>query len=186
MFGAPVEQPDHAARAVDCALAIDAFASAFAAEKRAEGIPLGVTRIGVNSGDAIVGNFGGESYFDYTAHGDAINVAARLESVNKQLGARICVSASTVSEHHRFHGRPIGGGKSEPLEAYEPLAQEASEDRSTTAYLAAYERLRAGDPAASRAFAAYVGEFGDDPLATFHLRRLLAGQSGARIELAEK
>jgi adenylate cyclase len=190
MFGAPVEQPDHAARAVDCALAIDAFASAYATGKRAEGIPLGMTRIGVNSGDAIVGNFGGESYFDYTAHGDAINVAARLESVNKQLGTRICVSASTVSEHHRFHGRPIGElvlkGKSEPLEAYEPLSGEASADRSTSVYLAAYEQMRAGDPAASRAFAAYVGDFGDDPLATFHLRRLLAGQNGARFELAEK
>ena len=78
MFGAPVEQEDHASRAVGCALQIDAFARRFEAEQKAEGIPLGITRIGVNTGSAIIGNFGGALFFDYTAHGDAINVAARL------------------------------------------------------------------------------------------------------------
>ena len=59
-------------------------------------VAIGVTRIGVNSGSAIVGNFGGDALFDYTAHGDAINTAARLEAANKYLGTRICVSAETA------------------------------------------------------------------------------------------
>jgi adenylate cyclase len=48
----------------------------------------------VHAGPAIVGNFGGKRFFDYTAYGDTINIAARLETANKQLGTRICVSAT--------------------------------------------------------------------------------------------
>ena len=94
----------------------------------ARGVPLGVTRIGVHAGPAIVGNFGGGRLFDYTAYGDTINVAARLEAVNKQLGTRICISAAAAERADGFSGRPVGDlrlrGKSETLRAYEPLAPE--------------------------------------------------------------
>ena len=80
--------------------------SASAGSKR--GIALGVTRIGVNAGPAIVGNFGGGRFFDYTAYGDTINIAARLEAANKQLGTRICVSASVAAKVKDFRGRPVG------------------------------------------------------------------------------
>ena len=191
MFGAPLAQPDHAHRAVQCALAIDAFARGFEAEQHRTGVALGVTRIGINTGTAIVGNFGGALFFDYTAHGDAVNVASRLERVNKRLGTRICVSGSVAAEIAEFHGRPVGElilkGKSEALMAYEPLTEEQFASPQTKAYLRAYETLAAGDAAAARrAFAAYLGEYGDDPLATFHLQRLLAGECRARIELREK
>ena len=93
LFGAPGEQPDHADRAVACALALDEYAEIIPRRMQSEGHRLGVTRIGVHAGPAIVGNFGGERFFDYTAYGDTINVAARLEAANKQLGTRICVSA---------------------------------------------------------------------------------------------
>src|SRR5262249_11377792 len=53
-----------------------------------QGITLGVTRIGAHAGPAIVGNFGGGHFFDYTAYGDTINIAARLEAANKRLGTR--------------------------------------------------------------------------------------------------
>ena len=105
---APIADPRHAERAVGCALDLDRFAEAFAAEKRQGGIPFGRTRIGVNSGSAIVGNFGGELRFDYTAHGDAINTAARLEGANKYLGTRICVSEETARRCPSFTGRPAG------------------------------------------------------------------------------
>ena len=67
-----------------------------------KGIALGATRIGVHAGPAIVGNFGGGRFFDYTAYGDTINIAARLEAANKQLGTRICVSASVARQRARI------------------------------------------------------------------------------------
>ena len=88
LFGAPGDQPDHADRAVKCALALDRYAQSFRERWCGKGIALGVTRIGAHAGPAIVGNFGGGRFFDYTAYGDTINVAARLEAANKQLGTR--------------------------------------------------------------------------------------------------
>src|SRR5829696_3576342 len=67
LFGAPSDQPDHAARAVACALALDTYAEEFRERCRARETALGVTRIGVHAGPAVVGNFGGGRFFDYTA-----------------------------------------------------------------------------------------------------------------------
>ena len=108
LFGAPGEQPDHAARAVACALALDEYAQAFRERWRQKGIALGVTRIGAHAGPAIVGNFGGGRFFDYTAYGDTINVASRLEAVNKQLGTRVCVSATLAAKVSEFRGGQSG------------------------------------------------------------------------------
>jgi adenylate cyclase len=105
LFGAPGDQPDHAVRAVACALALDEHAQAFRERCWQKGIALGVTRIGVHAGSAIVGNFGGGRFFDYTAYGDTINVAARLEEANKQLGTRICVSATLAEKVQNFYRR---------------------------------------------------------------------------------
>ena len=79
LFGAPGEQSDHATRAVMCSLALNAFAREFCRLWNERGVSLGATRIGVHAGPAIVGNFGGSRFFEYTAYGDTINVAARLE-----------------------------------------------------------------------------------------------------------
>lgn len=183
LFGAPADQPDHASRAIACALDLDGFAQAFRETWAGNGIALGVTRIGVHAGPAIVGNFGGGSFFDYTAYGDTINIAARLESANKQLGTRICVSGAAVDRTGSFHGRPVGDlvlrGRSEPLRAYEPLTAEDD----VPGYRAAFAMLEARNPSAIAAFAAEVGKRPDDPLASFHLRRLLNGEIGARIAI---
>ena len=100
---------------------------------RDKGVALGATRIGVHAGPAIVGNFGGGRFFDYTAYGDTINIAARLEAANKQLGTRICVSASVAERVEDFRGRPVGDlvlrGRTEPLRAFEPLDLEQYDDR---------------------------------------------------------
>lgn len=66
------------------------------------------------------------------------------------------------------------------------LSSDAAESPATIAYMSAYELLSKGDSGASQAFAAVVGEYGDDPLATFHLQRLLAGETGVEIVLSEK
>ena len=187
LFGAPGEQPDHAARAVACALSLDEFAELFRERCKKKGIVLGITRIGVHAGPAIVGNFGGGRFFDYTAYGDTINVAARLETANKQLGTRICVSAALAEEVKDFRGRPIGDlvlrGKAEAMRAFEPLGAEQYNDAATKSYPEAFAQLEAVDPGALTAFAAHVGKHRDDQLAAFHLRRLLNGASGSRIAM---
>jgi adenylate cyclase len=188
LFGAPGEQPDHAARAVACALALDEFAESFRARWHKKGVALGVTRIGVHAGPAIVGNFGGGRFFDYTAYGDTINVASRLESGNKQLGTRICVSAPLAAKVKEFRGRPVGDlllrGRAEAMRAFEPLRAEQYDDPATKSYLEAFAKLEAGDPGAIAAFAAHIGKVPDDQLASFHLKRLLNGATGTRIAMS--
>ena len=187
LFGAPGEQPDHASRAVNCALALDDYAQSFRERWHKKAIALGITRIGVHAGPAIVGNFGGGRFFDYTAYGDTINIAARLETANKQLGSRICVSAILAAMVKDFRSRPVGDlllrGRSEALRVFEPLRAEQYKDSSTKSYLEAFAKLEAGDPGAVAAFAAHVGKHPDDQLASFHLKRLLNGATGTRIAM---
>jgi adenylate cyclase len=186
LFGAPGSQPDHASRAVACALALDAFSQSFRQTWQERGVALGVTRIGVHAGPAIVGNFGGGRFFDYTAYGDTINIAARLEAANKALGTRICVSEAVAERVDDFRGRPVGDlvlrGRSEPLRAFEPLTAAEAESPATKGYLEAFAKLVAGDESALSAFAAQVGR-ADDHLASFHLKRLLNGERGTLIAM---
>jgi adenylate cyclase len=187
LFGAPGEQADHAARAVVCALALDDYAQAICERCRQKGLALGLTRIGVHAGPAIVGAFGGGRFFDYTAYGDTINVAARLENANKQLGTRICVSAPLAAKVENFRGRPVGDlvlrGKTEALRAFEPLRPGQDDSAATKSYLEAFARLEANDPGAVAAFAAHLGKEPGDQLASFHLKRLLNGATGTRIAM---
>lgn len=187
LFGAPVDQPDHANRAIACSFALDAFARSFREHWCRKGIALGHTRIGAHAGTAVVGNFGGGKFFDYSAYGDTINVAARLEAANKSLGTRICVSGSVAAKMQGFCGRPVGDlllrGRAEPIRAFEPLEAESYDSGATQAYLAAFEELEAGDPRAVASFAALVGRYPDDPLAGFHLKRLMNGEFSTTINL---
>jgi len=189
-FSAPVEQPDHAQIAVDCALELDAWARRYAAGVNDKGIPMGKTRIGVNTGTVVVGNFGGSSMFDYTAHGDAINTAARLESVNKHLGTNVCIGGDTVAKCRRFVGRPVGKlvlkGRSGGTDAFEPLTEAALESPAVRDYLAAYKQMAEGDPGAKAAFARAASRYPDDPLIAFHDTRLSNGESGDVVVMAAK
>ncbi|MEH2535655.1 class 3 adenylate cyclase [Bradyrhizobium sp. AZCC 1588] len=187
LFNAPSDQPDYAMRAVACAQELDEWAEAFRERWKAKGVNFGATRIGVHAGSALVGNFGGSRFFDYTAYGDTINTAARLEAANKFLGTRICVSATVVNGVENFRGRPIGDlvlrGRSEPLRAYEPLSAASFGTPSTSQYGEAFAKLEAGDSNAMPAFAALVGSHAEDPLANFHLKRLLNGAKGSRMQI---
>ena len=142
-----------------CALALDEWAQEFCERCRQKGIALGVTRIGAHAGPALVGNFGGDRFFDYTAYGDTINVTARLETANKQLGTRICVSATLAEKVEEFHGRPVGDlvlrGRTEALRAFEPVSGEQYENEAMNSYLEAFAKLEANDPSALAAFAAH-------------------------------
>jgi class 3 adenylate cyclase len=189
-FGAPGKQDNHAERAVEAALHLDRFAQGFAEEKRAQGIPFGITRIGVHTGEAMVGNFGGRQRFDYTAMGDTVNTAARLESVNKQLGTRICVSAVTAAMSPHVTFRPVGTlvlkGKTEGIAVLEPLDETRAVGETTEAYLTAFALLDSDHAAARTAFAHLAECDPDDGLAAFHLKRLEGGETGIVAVLDEK
>ncbi|MDP1871034.1 MAG: adenylate/guanylate cyclase domain-containing protein [Gallionella sp.] len=190
MFSAPLVQPDHAARALACALEMDEFSQRCSLRQRELGIPFGRTRIGINSGNVLIGNFGGKTMLDYRALGDPINTAARLESINKRLGTRICVSKSVVDQCTGFTGRPSGRlllkGKRETTETFEPLTEAQARQPHITEYLAAYELMDANSPDARAAFERLASKYPDDPLAVYHANRLAAGETGSTVIMREK
>ena len=189
-FGAPLKQPDHASRAMRCALALNDYARSFQTQADATALGFGSTRIGVHSGLAVVGNFGGDSFFDYTAHGDVINTAARMESANKHLGTTICVSGDTASRCPEIAFRPIGQlllkGKAQSIEAFEPLGEENAQSPEIASYLDAYQLMEKDDKNALLAFTDLANRFPDDPLVVLHVHRLAQGQKGTLVVLDEK
>lgn len=97
LFNAPLDQADHAVAAVQCARALDRWCEAHRQSGLAARLGLGATRIGVETGAVIVGDIGLQAKLDYTAHGDAVNAASRLEAANKTLGTRICIGPGTAA-----------------------------------------------------------------------------------------
>jgi adenylate cyclase len=94
-WGAPIAQRDHALRT--CRAALDMQKSLIGLRKmwESEGKPPFHVRIGINSGEMVVGNMGGASRFDYTVIGDSVNLGSRLEGANKQYGTGIIISEHT-------------------------------------------------------------------------------------------
>jgi adenylate cyclase len=182
LFNAPGDQPDFATRAVACSHEMDAWAEKFRASWKAKGINFGATRIGVHAGPALVGNFGGSKFFDYTAQRRYHQHRGTAAGGQQVFGTRICVSESVAQAAENFRGRAVGDivlrGRSEPLRAYEPLREDAFASPASAQYSAAFAKLEAGDADAMPAFAALVGQHADDALAGFHLKRLLNGAKG--------
>jgi class 3 adenylate cyclase len=117
-FNVPVADPRHADQAISTARAIQQTV----AHDRFAGITLG-TRIGINSGNVFAGNVGTGERMNYTVHGDAVNLAARLERLNKDYDTRVLVTASTVELARDRHpleslGKVAIRGKSAPVEIY--------------------------------------------------------------------
>jgi adenylate cyclase len=190
MFSAPVPQSDHAQRAVACALAMDQFANTFCQRQQALGIPFGKTRIGVNTGPVMVGNFGGKVMLDYRALGDAINTAARLETLNNHLGTRVSVSESTVQQCPGFRGRPAGDvilkGKTKPVRVFEPLAENADQSERVARYHEAFAAMEATSASAAPLFRALQKDYPDDALVQFHVQRIDKGETGGLIVMQKK
>ena len=107
-FNAPLDLPDHPRRAVACAVAILAWTESYRAQGLAATIRLGRTRQGIETGVAIVGDVGFGAKLDYTAHGDAVNMAARLEALNKELGSSICIGPAAARRCGPSLVRPLG------------------------------------------------------------------------------
>jgi adenylate cyclase len=197
VFSAPVLQEDHRQRAFDCAMEMHAFSKRYAQNQQANGVHFGNTRIGVHSGEVIVGNFGGSTMFDYRALGDPVNTAARLESVNKHLGTLVCLSEAIYIGCANVVARPVGRlvlkGKKQALMVYEPVVEGDALTRAPLAdYQHAYalltaQQLKGSDPAeALLAFAQLARAYPDDALVRLHWGRLERGESGDEIVMTEK
>ncbi len=97
IFNAPLDLPDHADKAITCAMAIVRWTESLRAEEMPLRLELGRTRIGIEEGEVVVGDVGLATKLDYTAHGAAMNLAARLEALNKELGTAICIGPSAAT-----------------------------------------------------------------------------------------
>ncbi|BBE71466.1 CHASE2 domain-containing protein [Oharaeibacter diazotrophicus] len=108
LFNAPVDLPDHPRRAVEAARAVVAFGEAFRARPDAAAAGFGRTRVGVETGEVVIGDVGAGGKLDYTAHGAAVNTAARLEALNKELGTAICVGPTCRARLPDLSFRALG------------------------------------------------------------------------------
>ncbi|HST35456.1 MAG TPA: adenylate/guanylate cyclase domain-containing protein [Allosphingosinicella sp.] len=130
-WGAPIARDDDADRAARAGRAMYEAGQTFRERARAiageEIPPIGVTRVGLHRGEAVVGNFGGEGRIQYTALGDAMNTAARLESANKALKTTMLVSDEAKRESTLDHFRPMGrivlSGRATPVMVWEPVPE---------------------------------------------------------------
>ncbi|HPC85079.1 MAG TPA: adenylate/guanylate cyclase domain-containing protein [Smithellaceae bacterium] len=132
VFGAPLDQPDHALRACRTALAMMEELHRLQEKWKAEGRPVFDIGIGLNSGDMVVGNMGSEMRFDYTVMGDMVNLGSRLEGTNKEYGTNIIISEFTYEKvKDAMCCRELDGvrvkGKLKPVKIYELLGEKKDE-----------------------------------------------------------
>jgi adenylate cyclase len=133
LFGAPLDDPDHADHAVETALEMLEALGRLNERWRAEGRPELEIGIGINTGPMIAGNIGSEAIMNYTVIGDAVNLGSRLESLNKQYGTRIIISEGTRARlKGQYTLRPLGDvvvkGRTKPVAIFEVVGRT---DRST-------------------------------------------------------
>jgi adenylate cyclase len=189
LFGAPMNQPDHADRAVAAALAMDEAAQHFNAGLAARGIKWGHTRIGVHTGMALVGNIGTHGKLKYGALGDTLNTASRVEGLNKYIGSRVAVTGDTAAQCRRQAFRPVGNiivkGRKNAMPILAPVSP-ADAPGLLTRYAEAYAALSQEKPEAAKLFAALHHDFPADAPAAFHAGRLAAGENGVLVVMQEK
>lgn len=171
-WGAPRAVPDHAARAVETSLRVRSRLAELNARRATEGRPPIVTRIGLSTGEVVVGNFGYEARMNYTVMGDTVNLASRLEGLNKYVGTMLLVSESTMAAANgAILGRLLGAvavkGKREGVRIWEPVAMRAEADATLVGRVgewnAAVERFMAQEfEAALPVFEAWAARHPDD------------------------
>jgi class 3 adenylate cyclase/CHASE2 domain-containing sensor protein len=191
IFNVPVyDLPDHAEQGVKCALEMDKFAEDFRKRQIAKGFQFGITRIGVLTGAAAIGNFGSLTRLSYTAQGDAVNAASRLEGLNKQFGTHICVAGETQAACNGVPFREIASvvlkGKTVPTMVWEPLHPGSQSAELAARYRAAFAKAAEHAPEARDLFAELAKDAPDDPLVKWHATRLEQGQVGTEIKMTEK
>jgi len=163
-WGAPIARPDDGARAAQAGYAMWQAGEEFRRTVDPGLPPIGKTRVGMHWGEAVIGNFGGKSRIQYTALGDSMNTAARLEAANKALYSSVMASREFAErsglEWWRPMGRVILRGRSKPVELFEPAPDFPAEDNA-----ALYQAMILADsdrPAALEVIRGLTEKYPDD------------------------
>jgi class 3 adenylate cyclase len=161
-WNAPTDNPDHAFSACKAAIECKAFERLFNEQSKGKGLPPIKTRIGINTGEVIVGNIGYEARLNYTVLGDHVNLASRLEGINKYYHTWIVISGNTFEIVKgrvvaRILDNVVVKGKTEDIPIYELLAlKDKAEDRD----------IEIAD-LSNRAFESYMSKKWDEAINTY-------------------
>jgi len=189
IWNAPADDPDHAANACAAALAFQRANDRLNAEFAREGWPVYRTRIGLHAGEAVVGNIGSEDRMNYTALGATVNLAARLEGLNKNYGTSILVSEALrrrVASRFLFRSvdRISPKGFAEAFEIYELRCERGEGDTGDCElcrqWEVVYAALRNGPLAVAESeLAAFLERYPRDQIVRYH-------QAAARDTLGKR
>lgn len=178
IWNAPADDPDHAANACVAALALQRANDRLNAEFEQEGWPAYRTRMGLHTGEAVVGNIGSEDRMNYTALGATVNLAARLEGLNKHYGTSILISSALRERVGpqfclRSVDRITPKGFAETFDIYELRDETASagvdELRFCSEWETVYVALRNGPPAvAETELGLFLARYPLDGVARYH------------------
>ena len=143
-WGAPLEQPNHAEMACSSSLKMMKKLKELQNKWKKEGIPSFDIGIGLNSGEAIVGNMGSSNRFDYTAMGDSVNLASRMEGLNKIYGTNIIITENTQKVvKDKFETRKLDvvqvKGKKKPVYIYELIFEKDKLSKKHRDFVKLYE-----------------------------------------------
>lgn len=177
-YGAPIVDAEHARAACETALSMLRTLRQLQVKWAADNHPVLDIGIGINTGSMIVGNMGSERLFDYTVVGDAVNLASRIEGLNKIYGTHILISEHTYAAvaGHFPHVREVDlapvRGRREAVRLYELLLpEEAAAMDWLDDYNTAYRLFHAGEIEAAQAIFARLAEIEGDPVSTYYLTR---------------
>ena len=189
-WNAPADDPDHTANACRAVLACLAANQALDRDFRREGWPSYDTRFGLHVGDAVVGNVGSSDRMNYTALGATVNLASRLEGLNKNYGTRVLVSAAVRARvGDAFLFRSVDSitpkGFAEAIEVSELRGELALANEAEIAMCRRWDQVFAAiarDGAAEAVLvqlSGFLHDYPKDPIALFHARRLRPSAEGA-------
>ena len=186
-WGAPIARPDDAERAARAGYAIWQAGEDFRREVAAMDAdlpPIGKTRVGLHYGEAVIGNFGGDTRIQYTALGDSMNTAARLEAANKPLQSSVMASREFIEQSNldwwRAMGRVVLRGRAQPVDIYEPAPDFPDEDRKKLERASALAK-QTPDAAATLIDEVAAGHPGDTALQNYAERIRNLDERGAYV-----
>lgn len=163
-WGAPISRPDDGDRATRAAYELWQVGEEFRKDVALSGTVIGRTRVGLHFGEAVIGNFGGEGRIQYTALGDTMNTASRLESANKQTKTGMLASREAVDRSSLDWWRPMGRvrlrGRALPVDVYEPRPDASPTE--TDALVRIFSDIENGDTSALSRLEALANANPDD------------------------